>query len=112
VAVEEARDGLQAWVPRGDGPADGAARGRQSGAALDRDQPPTGETGPALFTPDGHEKPIGEFQSLSFRCDDVDKEYAVLKATGVEFDNPPQKQPWGTFVIFSGPDGNKFALGS
>ena len=75
-------------------------------------KPPQGETGLALFTPEGHEKRIGEFQSLSFRCDDVEREYKDLKAKGVEFDNPPKKESWGTFVIFKDPDGNKFVLGS
>ncbi|HMN40486.1 MAG TPA: VOC family protein [Phycisphaerales bacterium] len=75
-------------------------------------KPLTGETGLALFTPEGHEGRIGQFQSLSFRCEDAEKEYAELKAKGVEFDGPPKKASWGTFVIFRDPDGNKFVLGS
>lgn len=74
--------------------------------------PPMGETGMPLFTPEGQEKRIGEFQSLSFRCDDVEKTYAELKAKGVEFAKPPEKQPWGTYAIFKDPDGNTFVMGS
>ncbi len=75
-------------------------------------KPPHGETGLALFTPEGHESRIGQFQSLSFRCDDVEKEYAELKAKGVEFEGPPKKEPWGSYVIFKDADGNTFVLGS
>ncbi|MCC6676632.1 MAG: VOC family protein [Phycisphaerales bacterium] len=75
-------------------------------------KPPRGETGLALFTPEGHEKRIGEFQGLSFKCDDVEKTYEELRAAGVEFESPPQKQPWGSYCIFKDPDGNKFVLGS
>lgn len=75
-------------------------------------KPPHGETGLALFTPEGHEKRIGEFQGLSFRCDDVEKTYAELKGKGVEFEKGPQKESWGTYVIFKDADGNRFVLGS
>jgi catechol 2,3-dioxygenase-like lactoylglutathione lyase family enzyme len=75
-------------------------------------KPVQGETGLALFTPEGHEGRIGQFSGLSFRCEDVEKEYAALKAKGVEFDAPPKKEPWGTFVVFRDPDGSSFVLGS
>lgn len=75
-------------------------------------KPPQGETGVALFTPEGHEKRIGEFQSLSFKCDDVEKTYAELTSRGVEFEKPPTRQAWGSFAIFKDPDGNRFVLGS
>src|SRR5204863_9400163 len=32
---------------------------------------PGAETGLALYTPEGHERRIGEFQSIAFWCDDV-----------------------------------------
>ena len=35
-----------------------------------------------------------------------------MAAKGVEFKTPPQKQPWGTFSIFTDPDGNQFVLSS
>jgi predicted enzyme related to lactoylglutathione lyase len=73
---------------------------------------PGAETGIVLFTPEGHEDRIGTFFNGSFGCDDVEYSYRQLKERGVEFDKPPQKQPWGTFAIFRDPDGNSFVLGS
>ena len=65
-----------------------------------------------LFTPEGHESRIGSFFNGSFACDDVGATYRQLKARGVEFEKPPEKQPWGEFAIFKDPDGNKFVLSS
>jgi predicted enzyme related to lactoylglutathione lyase len=65
-----------------------------------------------LFTPEGHESRIGSFFNGSFACDDVSATYRQLKARGVEFDKPPEKQPWGEFAIFKDPDGNQFVLSS
>src|ERR1700751_3467589 len=50
---------------------------------------PGAETGIAFFTPDGHEKRIGEFQSISFWCDDVFAEADALKKKGVVFTKEP-----------------------
>jgi catechol 2,3-dioxygenase-like lactoylglutathione lyase family enzyme len=65
-----------------------------------------------LFTPDGHENRIGGFFNGSFACDDVSATYRQLNARGVEFEGPPQKQPWGEFAKFKDPDGNQFVLSS
>jgi predicted enzyme related to lactoylglutathione lyase len=65
-----------------------------------------------LFTPEGHESRIGTFFNGSFACDDVSATYRQLKARGVEFDKPPEKQPWGEFATFKDPDGNQFVLSS
>jgi predicted enzyme related to lactoylglutathione lyase len=65
-----------------------------------------------LFTPEGHESRIGSFFNGSFACDDVSATYRQLQARGVEFDKPPEKQPWGEFAIFKDPDGNQFVLSS
>jgi predicted enzyme related to lactoylglutathione lyase len=65
-----------------------------------------------LFTPEGHESRIGSFFNGSFACDDVGATYRQLTARGVEFEKPPEKQPWGEFAIFKDPDGNKFVLSS
>ena len=70
------------------------------------------ETGIALFTPDGHEKRIGDFQSISFWCDDVFATAKVLKSKGVNFFKEPKNEPWGSIAVFEDPDGNKFALSS
>lgn len=73
---------------------------------------PGAETGIVLFTPEGHEDRIGSFINTSLWTDDVQKTYEELVAKGVEFNGPPQKQPWGTFAIFKDPDGNSFVLSS
>jgi len=73
-------------------------------------RPPKGDTGLALFTPDGHEDRIGSFTGLSFECDDVQKTYDELKAKGVEFAKPPQAQPWGMFAILTDSEGNQIVL--
>ena len=65
-----------------------------------------------LFTPDGQEDRIGSFFSGAFACDDVEATYRQLSGRAVEFDSPPQKQPWGTFATFRDPDGNQFVLSS
>ena len=73
-------------------------------------QIPGAETGIVLFTPKGHEDRVGTFFNGSFEVADVEKAYAELKARGVEFTSPPEKQPWGTFAVFRDPDGNQFVL--
>ena len=73
---------------------------------------PGAETGIVLFTPDGHEDRVGTFFNGSFACDDVEHAYRKLSENGVEFERPPQKQPWGTFAKFRDPDGNSFVLSS
>src|ERR1700690_2676180 len=57
---------------------------------------PGAETGLALFTPEGHENRIGDFQSLSFWCDDVFATAKAMTAKGVEFEKDPKKENWGT----------------
>lgn len=71
---------------------------------------PGAQTGMALFTPPGHEDRIGTFQSMSLEVDDVEAAYTKLTALGVEFAQPPRKEPWGTSAIFKDPDGNSFVL--
>ena len=73
---------------------------------------PGAETGLALFTPEGHEKRIGEFQSISFWCDDVFATAKLLESRGVTFTKAPKNEPWGSIAIFQDPDGNQFALSS
>jgi catechol 2,3-dioxygenase-like lactoylglutathione lyase family enzyme len=73
---------------------------------------PGAETGIALFTPEGHEKRIGEFQSVSFWCDDVFATAKALKTKGVTFKKEPTNEPWGSIAVFRDPDGNQFALSS
>jgi catechol 2,3-dioxygenase-like lactoylglutathione lyase family enzyme len=73
---------------------------------------PGAETGLVLFTPDGHENRIGDFQPISFWCDDVFATAKVLKSKGVEFERDPKAEHWGTSAIFKDVDGNKFVLSS
>jgi catechol 2,3-dioxygenase-like lactoylglutathione lyase family enzyme len=73
---------------------------------------PGAETGVALFTPEGHENRIGEFQSIAFWCDDVFATAKVLKSKGVTFAQEPKNEPWGSIAVFKDPDGNRFALSS
>src|SRR6266513_1994772 len=51
---------------------------------------PGAETGLAFYTPEGHERRIGEFQSIAFWCDDVFATAQVLKCTGVTFAPEPK----------------------
>jgi catechol 2,3-dioxygenase-like lactoylglutathione lyase family enzyme len=73
---------------------------------------PGADTGVALFTPEGHEKRIGEFQSISFWCDDVFATAEALKKRGVVFTKEPTVESWGSVAVFKDPDGNQFALSS
>jgi predicted enzyme related to lactoylglutathione lyase len=71
---------------------------------------PKAETRVVLFTPEGQEDRIGTFTGISFACDDVEETYQELHKRGVAFDEPPKKQPWGTFATFKDPEGNGFVL--
>jgi catechol 2,3-dioxygenase-like lactoylglutathione lyase family enzyme len=73
---------------------------------------PGAETGLALFTPKGHENRIGDFQPMSFWCEDVFATAQVMKSRGVEFEKDPKAEHWGTSAIFKDVDGNKFVLSS
>ncbi|HKF47305.1 MAG TPA: VOC family protein [Terracidiphilus sp.] len=73
---------------------------------------PGAETGISLFTPEGHEKRIGEFQGISFWCDDVFATAEVLKKKGVMFTREPATESWGSAAVFKDPDGNQFVLSS
>lgn len=73
---------------------------------------PGAETSVVLFTPKEHESHIGTFAHATFYCDDAQRTYEELSARGVEFSGPPQKQPWGTFLMLKDPDGNQFVVSS
>jgi uncharacterized glyoxalase superfamily protein PhnB len=42
----------------------------------------------------------------------MEKTYKTLTERGVEFENPPKKESWGTSAVFKDLDGNTFALSS
>lgn len=71
---------------------------------------PGARTGVTLFTPAGHESRIGEMVNTSWAVDDIDKTYADLVSKGVEFDGPPEKQPWGSFLKMRDSEGNMIVL--
>ncbi|MBA3962457.1 MAG: VOC family protein [Chthoniobacterales bacterium] len=71
---------------------------------------PKAETRIVLFTAPGEEKRIGTMMNMSYACDDIDKTYEELKGRGVEFDGPPEKQPWGTYAKFKDSEGNTFVI--
>src|ERR1044071_8234412 len=73
---------------------------------------PKAETRVVLFTPEGEGKRIGSFMNMSYVCDDIDKTYAELQKRGVEFEGPPQTQPWGRYAMFKDSEGNRFVLSS
>jgi len=50
--------------------------------------------------------------NASFACDNVERTYEEMVSRGVSFVSKPEKQPWGTFAIFTDPDGNQFVMGS
>jgi predicted enzyme related to lactoylglutathione lyase len=71
---------------------------------------PKAETRVALFTAEGEEKRVGSFMNLSYACDDIEQTYQELSARGVEFEGPPEKQPWGTYAKFKDSEGNSFVM--
>ena len=73
---------------------------------------PKAETRVVLFTAEGDEKRIGTFMNMSYSCDDIQETYKALKERGVEFEGPPQEQPWGAYAIFKDSEGNRFVVGS
>jgi catechol 2,3-dioxygenase-like lactoylglutathione lyase family enzyme len=73
---------------------------------------PGSDTGVALYTPEGHENRIGQFQSIAFWCDDLFATAKILKAKGATFAQEPKTEVWGSTAIFRDQDGNQFALSS
>jgi predicted enzyme related to lactoylglutathione lyase len=73
---------------------------------------PKAETRVVLFTAEGEEKRIGTMMNMSFECENIDDTYSDLTKRGVEFDGPPQKQPWGTYAMFRDSEGNRFVISS
>ncbi len=73
---------------------------------------PGAETGVVLFTPHGQEDRVGTFVNTSWAVSDVQEAYSELQSKGVEFAGPPQKQPWGSFVMMKDSEGNQIVLAS
>lgn len=47
---------------------------------------------------------------IAFLTDDLRAAYEDLKSRGVEFTTPPKDEEWGSYAMFSDPDGNEFWL--
>jgi len=47
---------------------------------------------------------------ILFLTDNIEATYKELKAKGVKFTQGLTKEPWGTYAMFSDPDGNEFWL--
>lgn len=73
---------------------------------------PGAETGITLFTPEGHESRIGTLVNTSWEVDDIDKTYSDLQEKGVTFAGPPERQPWGTFLVMKDSEDNQIVLAS
>jgi lactoylglutathione lyase len=82
--------------------------------------PPGGETAVLLYKPTP-EQPgassyevalatIGKFQTILFRCDDVEATCKELTAKGVKFPTPAKEEPWGWWAVFEDQDGNSFGI--
>jgi catechol 2,3-dioxygenase-like lactoylglutathione lyase family enzyme len=54
--------------------------------------------------------PPGSLQGLVLRSSNLQADYEQLVAEGVEFDGPPQQQPWATEAVLHDPDGNSLVL--
>ena len=57
------------------------------------------------------EELVGRFLGVSLQVEDIDASYRDLRARGVNFISPPEKQEWGgSLASFKDPDGNVLTL--
>jgi catechol 2,3-dioxygenase-like lactoylglutathione lyase family enzyme len=54
--------------------------------------------------------PAGSLRGLVLTSSDLQADYEELVARGVEFDEPPRRQPWATEAVLHDPDGNSLVL--
>jgi len=54
--------------------------------------------------------PAGSLRGLVLGSTDLQADYERLESKGVEFDSPPQVQPWATEAVLRDPDGNGIVL--
>jgi catechol 2,3-dioxygenase-like lactoylglutathione lyase family enzyme len=54
--------------------------------------------------------PAGSLRGLVLTSNDLQADYEQLVAKGVEFDEPPRRQPWATEAVLHDPDGNSLVL--
>ena len=54
---------------------------------------------------------VGRHTGIGLMTEDINLAYEEMCAAGVEFEQPPAKQPWGGVLgLFKDPDGNIFYL--
>ena len=70
---------------------------------------PPGSGCSIAFTTGAHEMEPGSLEGLQFVVEDADAAHAELAERGVEV-SEVQDLPWGRFVFFSDPDGNKWSV--
>lgn len=73
-------------------------------------QIPGAETQLVLYTADEHKDRIGSFSDIMFVSPDLNQTYQALQAQQVEIAQPPTVEPWGAFLMFKDPDGNRFLV--
>lgn len=92
----------------------------QLGWPVDHDQTVSDEVRFVQITPQGSacsiafgkgltEMPVGSQRGVQIVIDDADAALEHLKANGVDA-GEVDEQPWGRFVTFSDPDGNRWTL--
>ena len=54
--------------------------------------------------------PAGSLRGLVLTSNDLQADYERLAAKGVEFDQPPRRQPWATEAVLHDPDGNSLVI--
>ncbi len=70
-----------------------------------------GPTHVVLFTPPGMESRVGSLAPVGFTSPDIRKTCEMLTERGVEFVQPPERQPWGgTMALFKESEGNTIVL--
>jgi predicted enzyme related to lactoylglutathione lyase len=74
-------------------------------------QVPGAETLLVLF-PRANPEPATSVPAVVFVADNVKTTYAELQAKGVEFTQPPKKEPWGEHAILKDSEGNLIVLGT
>jgi predicted enzyme related to lactoylglutathione lyase len=53
---------------------------------------------------------VGGWSGIVLDVDDVQNTYTELTQKGVEFNEPPRSEPWGTWASFADSEGNFFGL--
>jgi predicted enzyme related to lactoylglutathione lyase len=54
--------------------------------------------------------PPGSLRGLVLSSGNLQADYEQLVAKGVQFDGPPQQQPWASEAVLRDPDGNRLVL--